>query len=434
MNVDTRVGFQCPFTNLTLDVEVPKYMESEACIVGGKMQSFTYGDLEEEMETFNKAYVQVMSEGDSDGRMFTFPIITYNITEDFNWDFKELFELTSKYGTPYFSNFINSDLHPEDVRSMCCRLRIDNNELEFKGGGLFGANPLTGSIGVVTVNLPQIAYLSKDEEEYFTHLEKVMDIAKNSLETKRKTIENFANIGLYPYSKFYLRNIKEKTGEYWTNHFSTIGLVGMNEACLNFLGKNIVTSEGLKLTEKTLIFMRNKLKEYQEETGNRYNLEATPAESTATDLANIDKRKYPSIITASEKEPFYTNSTQIPVDYEINLFDALKHQEKVQTLYTGGTVFHTFLGENGASPESISALIKKMVYKTRLPYLTITPTYSICPIHKRLSGEHFSCPKCESDCEVYTRIVGYYRPVQQWNKGKREEFKLRKTFEKSIKM
>ena len=361
MNVDTRVGFQCPFTNLTLDVKVPKFMENEACIVGGKLQTFAYGDLKEEMEVFNKAYIQVMSEGDADGRVFPFPIVTYNVTDDFDWDFKELFELTAKYGTPYFSNFINSDLDPRDVRSMCCRLRIDNNELKFKGGGLFGANPLTGSIGVVTINLPQISYLSKNGDEYFTRLEKVMHTAKVSLEIKRKAIEDFTEVGLYPYSKFYLRNIKERLNEYWANHFSTIGLVGMNEACLNFLGENIVSSEGLKFAERTMNFMRDKLVEYQEETGNQYNLEASPAEATATDLANIDKGKYPNIITASEREPFYTNSTQIPVDYKVNLFEALKHQEKLQTLYTGGTVFHTFLGESGASWEAISRLVKKLL-------------------------------------------------------------------------
>ena len=434
MNVDTRVGFQCPFTNLTLDINVPKFMENEACIIGGKLQSFTYGDMEEEMEMFNRAYVQVMSEGDADGRMFPFPIITYNITEDFNWNFKELFELTAKYGTPYFSNFINSELNPEDVRSMCCRLRIDNKELRNKGGGFFGANPLTGSIGVVTINLPQTGYLSKDIDDFFVRLEKIMDIARTSLEIKRKTIEDFTERGLYPYSKFYLRNVKKRTGKYWSNHFSTIGLIGMNEACLNLLGENIVSSEGLKFSEAVLKFMRKKLTRYQKETGNFYNLEASPAEATATDLANIDKAKYPNIITASENEPFYTNSTQIPVDYKINLFEALKHQEKLQTLYTGGTVFHTFLDGKSASWESISNLVKKMVYKTKLSYLTITPTYSVCPTHKRMSGEHFTCPRCGSQCEVYSRIVGYYRPVQQWNKGKVEEFKMRKTFEDSIEM
>lgn len=432
MNVDTRVGFQCPFTNLTLDVEVPKFMKNEACIVGGKLQSFTYGDLEEEMEMFNKAYVQVMSEGDADGRMFSFPIVTYNITDDFNWDFKELFDLTAKYGTPYFSNFINSELNPEDVRSMCCRLRIDNNELRQKGGGFFGANPLTGSIGVVTINLPQIAYLSKDEDDFFVRLEKLMDLAKESLEIKRKTIEKFASEKrLYPYSMFYLRNIKKRFGEYYKNHFSTIGLIGMNEACLNLFSKNIISDEGIKFAEKTLKFMRKKLLKYQEETGNHYNLEASPAEATATDLANIDKRKYPDIITANDKEPFYTNSTQIPVDYKINLFDALKHQEKLQTLYTGGTVFHTFLGENSADWKSISNLIKKIFTKTKLTYATITPTYSICPTHKRIGGKHYTCPRCGNLCEVYSRIVGYYRPVTQWNKGKKAEFDIRHTFEES---
>jgi len=366
MNVPTRVGFQTPFTNLTLDISVPRFMKDEGVIVGGRMQHEVYSDFTEEMNMLNKAYVEVMSHGDKRGRVFTFPIVTYNITEDFDWELQELFELVARYGTPYFSNFINSEMKPEDVRSMCCRLRIDNRELQRRGGGFFGSNPLTGSIGVVTINLPRIGFLKKDEDEFFEELGNLMDITRDSLEVKRKVIENLTEQGLYPYSKFYLRFIKERFDKYWKNHFSTIGLIGMNEALLNLLGCSITSEEGLRFAVKVLQFMRNRLSEYQQETGNIYNLEATPAEGTSYRLARIDKEKHPDIIVANEKylkndgiRPFYTNSSQLPVDNELNLFEALTHQNKLQTLYTGGTVFHIFLGESNPSWESVSALISK---------------------------------------------------------------------------
>jgi len=436
MNIPTRVGFQTPFTNITMDLSVPRFMEEEGVIVGGSMLDETYGDFATEMDMLHRAYIKVMCHGDRKGRVFTFPIVTYNVTEGFNWEFQELFELVAKYGTPYFSNFINSDMAPEDVRSMCCRLRIDNRELRKRGGGFFGANPLTGSIGVVTINLPRIGYLERDEDEFFEELGTLMDIARDSLEIKRKIIESFTDYGLYPYSRFYLRSIKERFGNYWKNHFSTIGLIGMNEALLNLFGCSIVSEEGLKFAVKVLEFMRNRLSEYQEETGNIYNLEATPAEGTSYRLARIDKRKYPDIIVASENylkndgfKPFYTNSSQLPVDNSLNLFEALIHQNRLQTRYTGGTVFHIYLGESNPSWESVSVLIRRVAEKTELPYYTITPTFSVCPIHGYICGEHFACPQCGKKCEVYSRVVGYLRPVSQWNDGKQSEFKIRKMFD-----
>lgn len=441
MNVPTRVGFQTPFTNVTLDLKVPDFMKNEPVIIGGKLMDETYGDMEEEMEMFNEAFLNVMFEGDARGRVFTFPIPTYNITKDFDWDShvaQKLFEVTAKYGVPYFSNFVNSDMKPEDVRSMCCRLRIDNRELRKRGGGFFGANPLTGSIGVVTLNLPRIGYLSKDETEFFERLEWLMEIAKDSLEIKRKVLERFTEKGLYPYARHYLRLVKEGFGKYWKNHFSTIGLVGMNEAILNLFGYGIATPEGLKFAVKVLAFMREKLADFQEETGNIYNLEATPAEGTSYRLARIDKRKYPDIIVANEKylsrgaEPFYTNSSQLPVDHEADLFEALEHQDKLQTLYTGGTVFHIYLGERVHSWKATAELVKKVAWNFHLPYFTLTPTFSVCPSHGYLSGGHKHCPKCGAKCEVYSRVVGYLRPVDQWNDGKQAEFAIRKTFDKSV--
>ena len=441
MNVPTRVGFQTPFTNVTLDLAIPEFMKEEPVIIGGEVMDYTYGDVEKEMEIFNRAYAEIMSQGDAKGRVFTFPIPTYNITKDFNWEsptVQKIFEVTAKYGVPYFSNFINTDMKPEDVRSMCCRLRIDNRELRKRGGGFFGANPLTGSIGVVTLNLPRIGYLAKDEDEFFERLEKLMEIAKDSLEIKRKALENFTENGLYPYSKRYLRGVKESFGKYWKNHFSTIGLVGMNEAILNLLGCNIATQDGLEFAVKVLTFMREKLADFQEETKNIYNLEATPAEGTSYRLARIDKRKYPDIIVANEKylskgaEPFYTNSSQLPVDHECDLFEALEHQEKLQTLYTGGTVFHIYLGEKLYSWKAAAELVKKVMWNSRLPYITLTPTFSICATHGYITGEHKQCPMCGAKCEVYSRVVGYLRPVDQWNDGKQAEFAIRKTFDKSV--
>ncbi len=444
MNVPTRVGFQTPFTNLTLDLTVPDFMKNEGIIFNGKVTEDTYGDMTKEMEMFNLAFAEVMRQGDAKGRVFTFPIPTYNITKDFPWESdvaKAVFEVTAKYGVPYFSNFVNSDLNPEDVRSMCCRLRIDNRELRKRGGGFFGANPLTGSVGVVTLNIPRVGYLSKDEDEFFSRLEHLMDVAKMSLEIKRKALEAFTENGLYPYSRHYLSHVKEKYGKYWKNHFSTIGLVGINEAIVNLLGVNIANKDGLAFAVKLLSFMREKLLKYQEETDSIYNLEATPAEGTSYRLARIDKRKYPNIIAANERlvqsqhaEPFYTNSSQLPVDYDGDLFDALEHQENLQTLYTGGTVFHIFLGERLYSWKSAAELIRKVSWNSRLPYFTLTPTFSVCPSHGYTSGEHKQCPVCGDRCEVYSRVVGYLRPVDQWNDGKQAEFAIRKTFDRSVVM
>jgi ribonucleoside-triphosphate reductase (formate) len=444
MNVPTRVGFQTPFTNLTLDLTVPNFMKDEGVLFNGKITDDTYGDMSKEMEMFNLAFAEVMRQGDSKGRVFTFPIPTYNITKDFAWDSpvsQAIFEVTAKYGVPYFSNFINSDMHPEDVRSMCCRLRIDNRELRKRGGGFFGANPLTGSIGVVTLNMPRVGYLSKDEDDFFQRLDKVMETARFSLEIKRKALEAFTENGLYPYSRRYLRHVKDGHGKYWKNHFSTIGLVGINETVVNLLGVNIASREGKDFAVKTLGFMRDRLVEFQEETGNIYNLEATPAEGTSYRLARLDKRKYKEIRAANEylvqtqhAEPFYTNSSQLPVDFEGDLFEALQHQESLQTLYTGGTVFHIFLGERLHSWQSAAELIRKVSWNSRLPYFTLTPTFSVCPNHGYTSGEHKHCPVCGAQSEVYSRVVGYLRPVDQWNDGKQAEFAIRKTFDKSAVM
>jgi len=441
INIPTRVGFQTPFTNVTLDLNVPEFMKEEPVIHGGTPTDDTYGDMQEEIDLFNIAFAEVMAEGDAKGRIFTFPIPTYNITKEFDWNSpvsEMIFEVAAKYGTPYFSNFVNSDMSPEDVRSMCCRLRIDNRVLRRRGGGFFGANPLTGSIGVVTINMPRIGYLSRDEDDFFERLEELMILAKDSLEIKRKVLERFTERGLYPYSRHYLRFVKEAYGSYWKNHFSTIGLVGMNEAILNLWGFSIATPEGTEFAIRVLKFMREKLLEFQEETGNMYNLEATPAEGTSYRLARIDKRKYPDIIVANEKylskdvEPFYTNSSQLPVDYTGDLFEALEHQDKLQPLYTGGTVFHIFLGERIYSWKAAAELVRKVAYISHLPYYSLTPTFSICPSHGYLSGEKRVCPYCGSRCEVYSRIVGYFRPVDQWNDGKQAEFSIRKTFDKSI--
>ncbi|KKT16406.1 MAG: Anaerobic ribonucleoside-triphosphate reductase [Parcubacteria group bacterium GW2011_GWB1_43_6] len=431
-SIPTRVGFQNPFTNITVDIKPSPALASQPVLIGGQPQKETYGEFQEEMNIMNRAFYEVLMEGDAKGRPFTFPIPTVNITKDFDWDDKNLdpmWEATAKYGINYFSNFINSDMKPEDTRSMCCRLKLDNRELYKRGGGLFGSQPLTGSIGVVTVNLPRIGYLSKTKKEFFDRLAKIMDIAKESLEIKRKALENFMEKGLYPYSKHYLSNIKQMRNNYWGNHFSTIGLVGMNEALQNFMGENTGSSRGKKFASEVLDFMRNKLVGYQNETGNLYNLEATPAESTAYRLAKKDREKYPDIITAGQNEPYYTNSIHLPVNYTDDMFEVLKLQDDLQTKFTGGTVVHLFLGEQISDIRTVKALIRKVFETFRLPYITLTPTFSICPTHGYLSGQHFECPKCvvKQPCEVYSRIVGYLRLVQQWNKGKQEEFKDRKT-------
>ncbi|OGZ31853.1 MAG: ribonucleoside triphosphate reductase [Candidatus Portnoybacteria bacterium RBG_13_40_8] len=432
-NVPTRVGFQTPFTNITMDVVVPENLKDVPVIIGGKAQKENYKEFQPEMDILNKAFAEIMSEGDASGRVFTFPIPTYNITRNFDWNNPVLgpvWEMTARYGIPYFANFVNSEMKPEDARSMCCRLRLDNRELYKRGGGLFGASPLTGSIGVVTINMPRIGYLSKTKEEFLARLGHLMDVAKESLEIKRKTLETFTEKGLYPYARFYLDGVKRMRNSYWGNHFSTIGLIGMNEGLLNFMKKDIASSEGRKFAAEILNFMRDKLVKYQESTGSMYNLEASPGEGTSYRLARIDKRKYPDIIAAGNGEPYYTNSTQLPVDFTDDLFEAVKLQDDLQTKYTGGTVFHGFIGERISNPETVKSLIKKLFSKFHLPYFTITPTFSICPHHGYLPGEHSICPKCtiEQPCEIYSRIVGYLRPVQQWNKGKQQEFKDRLEF------
>ncbi len=437
VNVPTRVGFQAPFTNITLDLTVPEYYANQGVAIGGVPQKETYKDFKDEMEVFNRALLEVMAEGDARGRVFTFPIPTYNITKDFDWanhNLDVLWQVTAKYGVPYFSNFINSDMNPEDARSMCCRLRIDNRELERRGGGLFGSSPLTGSIGVVTINMPRLGYSARDEEEFIMALERLMVLAKESLEIKRKILENLMDKNLYPYTRYYLRGVKERFGEYWKNHFSTIGLVGMNEACLNLFGENIASKKSRAFTSRVLDFMRDKLLKFQAETGNNYNLEATPAEGTSYRLAKKDKEKYPAIICANEEEwkrgaePFYTNSTQLPVNYTDDIFEALDLQDTIQTKYTGGTVFHIFAGERVEDPMTVKTLVRRICELYHLPYFTFTPTFSVCPAHGYIAGEHYTCPECGAETEVYSRVVGYLRPVNQWNKGKREEFKLRKTF------
>ena len=437
MNVPTRVGFQTPFCNITLDLKIPDFMKNEPVIIGGLPRNETYSQFEKEVNMFVRAFGEVMTEGDAQGRPFTFPIPTLNITKDFDWEnvnYQPLWEMTAKYGIPYFSNFINSDMKPDDVRSMCCRLRLDKRELKKRGGGLFGANPLTGSIGVVTINMPRIGYLSKNESEYFERLERLMVLSKNSLEIKRKVIENATEKGLYPYSRFYLKSIKERFGYYWKNHFSTIGLIGMNESLMNFMHKNIGEKEGRDFALKVMDYMRKRLEDFQEETGNIYNLEATPAEGSSYRLARTDKREYPELISANNDEvkkggePYYTNSTQLPVNYTDDFFEALELQDELQIKYTGGTVLHSFLGESMPSVNAVKSLVKKIAENFKLPYFTITPTFSICPEHGYQTGEHQKCPVCGKICEVYSRSVGYLRPVSQWNKGKEAEFKERKTF------
>ena len=394
VNTPSRWGSQAPFTNITLDWVCPDDLKNKPAIVGGKEQDFNYGDCQKEMDMINKAFLELMLEGDANGRGFAYPIPTYNITKDFSWDSenaKLLFEMTAAYGTPYFQNFINSDLNPSDVRSMCCRLRLDKRELRKRGGGLFGSDEFTGSLGVVTINLPQIGYLAKTEEEFYARLDYLMDLAKQSLCIKRKVVQKLLDNGLFPYTKRYLTKLD--------NHFNTIGLCGMNECCLNFLGVNIVDPKGYKFACDVLDHMRERMQDYQEKTGELFNLEATPAESTSYRLARHDKTNYPGIITSGKDEPYYTNSSQLPVDYTSDVFDALDHQEKLQTKYTGGTVFHTFTGEKIKDWKACRDLVQKILSNYRIPYLTISPTYSICPVHGYISGEQFECPKCKAQKE-----------------------------------
>ena len=431
VNTPSRWGTQAPFTNATFDWVVPNDLAELNAIIGGKEVDFKYKDCQKEMDMINKAFIEIMIEGDANGRGFQYPIPTYSITKDFNWEDTEnnrlLFEMTAKYGTPYFSNYINSDMEPSDVRSMCCRLRLDLRELRKKSGGFFGSGESTGSIGVVTINLPRIAYLAKDEKDFYLRLEKMMNIAARSLKVKRNVVTKLLNEGLYPYTKRYLGTLN--------NHFSTIGLVGMNEAGLNakWLRLDLTHEETQKFAKDVLNFMRDKLSDYQEEYGDLYNLEATPAESTSYRLAKHDKNKYPDIITASENDetPYYTNSTHLPVGYTSDIFEALDIQDELQTLYTSGTVFHAFLGERLKDWKSAAKLVRKIAENYKLPYYTLSPTYSVCSEHGYITGEVYTCPKCGKETEVYSRITGYYRPVKNWNIGKTEEFKMRKVYDLS---
>ena len=406
VNVPTRVGFQTPFTNVTLDLNVPSYYKNQGVIIGGKIQDRKYGEFQKEMDMFNKAFLELMLDGDAKGRVFTFPIPTYNITKDFDWDnpsYQPLWDITAKYGIPYFANFVNSDMNPEDARSMCCRLRIDNRELNRRGGGLFGSAPLTGSIGVVTINMPRLGYISSTEEEFFNNLTDRMETAKLSLEIKRKVIERFTAANLYPYMSFYLRSVKQRFNEYWKNHFSTIGIVGLNECCLNLFGENIGSEKGRAFGVKVMNFMRAKLIEFQKETGNNYNLEATPAEGTSYRLAKLDREKYPDIIVSDNDQanagrpPFYTNSSQLPVNFTDDIFELLDLQDEIQSKYTGGTVLHIFMGERIKDTEALKKFIRKVCEGYQLPYFSITPTFSVCPKCGYIEGEHFECPKCKAE-------------------------------------
>ena len=429
VNTPSRWGTQAPFSNITLDWTVPKDLKDLPAIVGGKEMDFTYGDCKQEMDMVNKAFIEIMIEGDANGRGFQYPIPTYSITRDFDWSETEnnklLFEMTAKYGTPYFSNYINSDMEPSDVRSMCCRLRLDLRELRKKSGGFFGSGESTGSVGVVTINLPRIAYLATDEADFYQRLDKLMDIAARSLKTKRTVITKLLDAGLYPYTKRYLGS--------FDNHFSTIGLIGMNEVGLNarWLRKDLTHPETQAFAKDVLNHMRERLSDYQEEYGDLYNLEATPAESTTYRLAKHDRERYPDIITAGKEgdTPFYTNSSHLPVEYTSDIFDALDIQDELQTLYTSGTVFHAFLGEKLQDWKSAAELVRTIAENYKLPYYTLSPTYSICKNHGYLTGEHFTCPYCGEKAEVYSRITGYYRPVQNWNEGKIQEYKNRKLYD-----
>lgn len=422
LNIPSRWGSQTPFTNFTFDLVPPEDLGKEHAVVGGKELSNTYDEFQEEMNMLNRAFMEIMMEGDANGRIFTFPIPTYNLLPEFDWESEIaslLFKMTAKYGTPYFQNYIGSDLDPRSIRAMCCRLQLNINELRRRGNGLFGSGELTGSIGVVTINLNRLGYEAKDEDEFFELLLHYMDLAKESLEIKRRIIKENLRRGLLPFTKIYLGH--------FNNHFSTIGLIGMHEALMNLFGYGIYEKDGLLFAIKTLKFMREVLKHYQEETGNLYNLEATPAEGASYRLARLDREMYPDIYVSGEKEPYLTNSTWLPADYKVSIVEALAHQEVLQTLYTGGTVFHTYIGER-ISAESAKNLVRKIATNTKIPYFTITPTFSICPEHGYIAGEHFKCPYCGRKTEVYSRVVGYFRPVENWNNGKKEEFKMRVEF------
>jgi ribonucleoside-triphosphate reductase len=433
LNVPTRVGFQCPFSNLTFDLKVPQRMRDQGVVIGGQLQDAVYGEFQQEMDMFNLAFCEVMMEGDASGRVFTFPIPTINVTKDFSWEgpvADAIMEMTCKYGIPYFSNYVNSDLSPEDALSMCCRLRLDTSELRKRGGGLFGSNPLTGSIGVVTLNLPRLAYLSSDEKEFFSRLEVLADLAFQSLELKRKVVERETERGMYPFSARWLAAIKDREGSFWANHFSTIGLVGMEEACLNLFGTNgsLTTETGQRFALAVLTRLRGLIASYQKESGNLYNLEATPAEGTSYRLAQRDKEQFPDIITAGGDIPYYTNSSQLPVGYTDDLFETLDLQDELQCQYTGGTVLHLYLGERIESIEVAKKLLKTVFANYKLPYVSLTPTFSTCEDHGYLVGEQAVCPVCGKETEVWTRVVGYLRPVRDFHKGKKEEYRQRKLY------
>lgn len=434
LNVPTRVGFQTPFTNVTLDLDVPALMRGEPVIIGGERQEATYGEHQPELDLFNRAFLDVMAGGDARGRVFTFPIPTYNITRGFDFEdprLDRLWEVTARYGIPYFANFVNSELSPEDARSMCCRLRLDTRKLERRGGGLFGASPLTGSIGVVTLNLPRLGHLAAGEADFFARLDALMDVARDSLVIKRKVLERYTEDGLYPYVRHYLRDMRARFGSYWHNHFSTIGLVGLAEAVENLAGEPLASPGGRALGLRVLEHMRERLSRYQGETGSFFNLEATPAEGTSYRLALLDKERHPGVRCANEAawaagaQPYYTNSSQLPVEASDDVFAVLDHQDDFQALYTGGTVQHVFVGEAIEDPAAVRRFVEAVCSRYRLPYFTVTPTFSICPEHGYLAGEQARCPRCGAEAEVYSRVVGYLRPVQQWNAGKRAEFERR---------
>jgi ribonucleoside-triphosphate reductase len=437
INIPTRVGFQTPFTNITLDMDVPAMLRHTPVMIGGVEQAEVYGDYQREMDMLNQAFAEVMMEGDNRGRVFTFPIPTYNITKNFDWSsrrFETIWKMTGRYGIPYFANFVNSDMDPEDARSMCCRLRLDTRELRKRGGGLFGANPLTGSIGVVTINLPRLGYLAQDEAGFFARLTHLAQLAKTSLIIKRKELERFTDGGLYPYTTFYLRAVKQRSGHYWSNHFSTLGIVGMNEACLNLLGQSLASPTGQDFALRVMRHLRGLLEEFQAESGDFFNLEATPAEGTTYRLAMLDQARCPGIIQAvsGEGASFYTNSTHLPVDYSEDIFDTLDNQDLLQQQYTGGTVLHAFVGEEVTDTRIVKELVRKITDNYGLPYFTLTPTFSICAEHGYLRGQQNICPHCEREAEVYSRVVGYLRPVSRWNDAKQKEFSLRKTYNLEI--
>ncbi len=430
LNVPTRVGFQTPFTNVTLDVRCPGIYRDVAAVIGGEALDAPYGEVQPEMDLFNTAFCDVMLEGDSEGRAFTFPIPTYNVTPDFPWDSQvggAIMRMTAKYGTPYFANFVQGDLSPEDVRSMCCRLRLDNRELRRRGGGLFGANPLTGSLGVVTINLPRLAWRTRDRAAFFAALDDLMVMAADALRVKRQAVEDLTARGLYPYSRHYLEGVRQAAGTYWANHFNTIGITGMHEACRNLLGVGIDAPEGRRLAVDVLEHMRETMRRYQAETDELWNLEATPAESVAYRFAQLDRARCPGILQAGDPdgETYYTNSSHLPVGYSDDPLAVLAHQDALQALYTGGTVLHLFLGERLPDPRAVGELVRLVSGQFRLPYFTLTPTFSVCARHGYLPGEQWECPSCHGQTEVWSRVVGYLRPVQSWNRGKRQEFRER---------